>query len=77
MKEVQEMMRILTPGNNRGFALLDALLCIFITGVILIALRGAGFVHREITRAVITSTTAIIEERNNFTAITEDYHDIP
>ena len=69
-KEEREMIRILPPGNNRGrtegFILLDALLSIFIAGILLIIIYGASSLHRRISAGAARNTSAIIEERNGF-----------
>ena len=58
------MTRILHPGNSRGFVLLDALLCLFITAVILLLLEGAGRLHQRVSTGAMNEARIIIEERN-------------
>jgi Tfp pilus assembly protein PilV len=61
------MTRISFPGNKRrerGFALPDALLCLFVTGVILLILQGASVSLNRLAFKAVTSIHSIIEDRN-------------
>jgi Tfp pilus assembly protein PilV len=75
------MTRTSAPGNerDRGFALPDALLCLFIAGVILLALQGASASLGRISAGVAAAGHALIRERNALelekTAMTGTDHD--
>jgi Tfp pilus assembly protein PilV len=61
------MTRISFPGNKRwerGFALPDALLCLFVTGVILLILQGASVSLSRFAFKTVTNIHSIIEDRN-------------
>jgi hypothetical protein len=61
------MTRISFPGNKRrerGFALPDALFCLFVTGVILLILQGASVSLSRLVFKAAANIHGIIEERN-------------
>lgn len=64
-KEAAEMMPIFVPGDDKGFVFLDALLCLFIAGIILLAAYGSVSSILRISAGSIEQGAAIIEERNN------------
>jgi hypothetical protein len=53
------------PKKN-GFALLDALLCIFITGILLLVVQGSIGTIQKIAGARLDRTLGLIEEGNGF-----------
>ncbi|GHT79598.1 hypothetical protein FACS1894130_08770 [Spirochaetia bacterium] len=55
-------------GKTQGFVLLDALLCLFITGFMLLMLQGTAAVQRRIAVETAAHTQKIIEERNHIAA---------
>jgi hypothetical protein len=60
------MTRTSAPGNERekGFVLPDALLCLFIAGVILLSLQGASASLGRISAGMLAAGHALIRERN-------------
>jgi hypothetical protein len=58
------MTPIFVPGNDRGFVLLDAILCLFIAGIILLAAGLCVSSILRISSGTMERSTAIIEERN-------------
>jgi competence protein ComGC len=60
------MTRIFAPGNKRerGFALIDALLCLFLSGVVFLLLQGNSGAERRITLKAGEQAMALITERN-------------
>ncbi|MDR0597728.1 MAG: hypothetical protein LBG14_04400 [Treponema sp.] len=63
------MTRISVPGSERGFALLDALICLFTTALILLLLSCAVSGTLRSSFRVIHAGAAIIEERNSGAAL--------
>ncbi|MDR2029790.1 MAG: hypothetical protein LBP93_09685 [Treponema sp.] len=59
------MTPIFAPGDDQGFALLDALLCLFIAGIILLAAYGSISSILRISAGSMEQGAAIIEARNN------------
>jgi hypothetical protein len=63
------MTRISVPGNEGGFALLDALICLFTAALTLLFLSYVvSGILRSSSRAFYAGT-AIIEERNSNAAL--------
>jgi hypothetical protein len=58
------MTRTSVHGNERGFVLLDALLCLFITGIIFGILLNSQAVRRRVFADMTEHTGRMIEERN-------------
>jgi hypothetical protein len=58
------MTRTSVPGNERGFALLDALLCLFTTALILTVLSCAVSGALRVSFRAFHAGAALIEERN-------------
>jgi hypothetical protein len=50
--------------GERGFILSDALLCLFVTGVILLVLQGASVSLSRFVFKAVVKMYSIIEERN-------------
>jgi hypothetical protein len=69
------MTPIFAPGNDKGFVLLDALLCLFITGIILLAAYGSISSVLGLSSVCIERGRAIIEERNNHVMKWRIYHE--
>jgi hypothetical protein len=68
-KEEKEMTGISVPGNEGGFALLDALICLFMATLTLLFLSCVvSGILRSSSRALYAGVE-IIEERNNNTAL--------
>jgi hypothetical protein len=63
------MTRTYAPGNERGFALLDALLCLFAAALILLLLSGAVSGTLGSSLKAFYAGTAVIEERNSNTML--------
>jgi hypothetical protein len=63
------MTRIYAPGNERGFVLLDALLCLFTAALMLLILSCAVSGALGSTQKAFYAGTAIIEERNSNTTL--------
>jgi hypothetical protein len=59
------MTRISAPGNEGGFALLDALLCLFTTALLLLLLSCAVSGTLGISFRALHAGAAIIEERSS------------
>jgi type II secretory pathway component PulJ len=59
------MTPIFAPGNDKGFVLLDALLCLFLAGIMLLAAYGSISSVLRLSSTSIERGRAIIEERNN------------
>jgi hypothetical protein len=59
------MTRISVPGNERGFVLLDALICLFTAVLMLLFLSGAVSGTLGSSAKALSSGAAIIEERNS------------
>ena len=59
---------LMTPHTNTtgGYILLDALLSIFISGIIILIICGATSLHRRISTGSLQNTGTIINERNQF-----------
>jgi hypothetical protein len=63
------MTRISAPGNERGFVLLDALICLFTTALILLFLSCAVKGILGSSLGALHDGAAIIDERNSNTAL--------
>ncbi|MDR3124252.1 MAG: hypothetical protein LBU16_10820 [Treponema sp.] len=63
------MTRISVPGNEGGFALLDALICLFTTALILLFLSCAVSGTLRSSFRTFRAGAAIIEERNSGAAL--------
>jgi hypothetical protein len=63
------MTRIFAPGSERGFVLLDALLCLFTAALILLFLSCAVSAALRSSFAAFNAGAAIIEERNSNTVL--------
>jgi hypothetical protein len=59
------MTRISAPGNEGGFALLDALLCLFTAALILLFLSGAVSGTLRASLRALYAGEAIIDQRNS------------
>jgi hypothetical protein len=68
-KEGKEMTRISVPGSEGGFALLDALICLFITALILLFLSCAVSGILGSSLRALYAGADIIEERNSNTVL--------
>jgi hypothetical protein len=64
-----EMTRIYAHGNERGFALLDALLCLFTAALILLLLSGAVSGILQSSLKAFNAGSAVIDERNSSAAL--------
>jgi hypothetical protein len=63
------MTRTSVPGNEAGFVLLDALLCLFATALLLLLLSCAVSGALQSSFRAINAGAAIIEQRNSNTAL--------
>jgi hypothetical protein len=63
------MTRISVPGNEGGFVLLDALICLFMTALILLFLSCVVSGTLGSSRRVFYAGAAIIDEKNNDTVL--------
>jgi hypothetical protein len=51
--------------NEQGFAMIDALLCLFAVVILLLVLQGASFSLSRFSFKAAAAMHSIIEERNN------------
>lgn len=58
------MPRISIHGNDRGFVLSDAILCIFLGGIILLTAQKNIQVILKTSAAAVERGIALVEERN-------------
>jgi Tfp pilus assembly protein PilX len=58
------MGRILFPGNDRGFVLLDAVISLFLTGLILLAAGKSVTTIIRVSAGAVEREAALLEERN-------------
>jgi hypothetical protein len=59
------MTRISAPGNEDGFALLDALICLFTTALLLLLLSSAVSGTLGFSLRALRAGAAVIEEQNS------------
>jgi hypothetical protein len=60
------MTRILRPGNEGGFALMDALVCLFTAAFILLLLSGSLHSVYRLSVKQYEAGIRTLEERNSF-----------
>jgi hypothetical protein len=60
------MTRILTPGNDKGFVLIDSLVCLFTAAFILLLLAGSLHSVFRLSVNQYEAELRIVEARNNF-----------
>jgi hypothetical protein len=58
------MMRTSVPGNEGGFALLEALFCLFIAALLVIFIAGTVSLVLGISSRTFAEGISIIEDRN-------------
>jgi Tfp pilus assembly protein PilX len=58
------MGRILFPGNDRGFVLLDAVFSLFLTGLILLSAEKSVTTIIRVSAGTVEREAALLEERN-------------
>jgi type II secretory pathway component PulJ len=69
------MTPIFAPGNDKGFVLLDALLCLFLAGIMLLAAYGTISSVLRLSSVSIERGREIMEERNNYVMKGRIYHE--